>query len=491
MIAPGMPAAPYGPPQDDASDFQDVLAAMLSGGAADIGPPGSRPSLPIDMEETAAAADADGDETIPGSAGDQTTFPAPPDRADAGAGAQPLVLPGTVHAKGHEPQVLPETAQGKGRDPLVLPGTTQGKGPEPQILPDAAQGKGREPLVLPGAAQAKGLEPQVLPDVAQGKGRDPLILPGTPPGKGLQPQVLPGTAQGKGREPQILPGGTSGEVASGQLTGDSMKLAPDGEEPVQPGRGGQPAVPAPRPDVPALRPLTERTAKPLDEMKMKPEGAADPAAVKSATPAPAVSASGGAAVAKPFAPLAGAAPTADVARAPEPSPGSLGDAPATLTETSAPPRDHSLSTLSRGSIDATAQIAAQIQRRLEGRSTRFEIALRPAELGRVDVKLDIDAEGRLAARLAFDNPAAATDLRGRVDELRRQLEAAGFDLADDAFEFAERDSGSSAFDRGQDARHGQNRAFAAAARLKTEIDVAQPPQWLTLSLSPSGVDMKV
>ena len=178
------------------------------------------------------------------------------------------------------------------------------------------------------------------------------------------------------------------------------------------------------------------------------------------------------------------------AATPEETPSRSGSA-ASASEAAAPTRGHSLSTLSRASIDATAQIAAQIQRRLEGRSTRFEIALRPAELGRVDVKLDIDAEGRLAARLAFDNPVAATDLRGRVDELRRQLEAAGFELAEDAFEFAERDSGSSAFDRGQDTRHGQGRAFAAAARLNTEIDVAQPPQWLAHSLSPSGVDMKV
>ena len=135
-------------------------------------------------------------------------------------------------------------------------------------------------------------------------------------------------------------------------------------------------------------------------------------------------------------------------------------------------------------------VAAQIARKLEGRSTRFEIALRPDELGRVDVKLDIDSEGRLAARLAFDNPAAATDLRGRVDDLRRQLEAAGFQLAEDAFEFAERDSGSSAFDRGQDARQNPGRAFAAASRLNNDADAVQP-RWVSLSLSPSGVDMKV
>ena len=165
--------------------------------------------------------------------------------------------------------------------------------------------------------------------------------------------------------------------------------------------------------------------------------------------------------------------------------------PVSSTSTATPSRESSLSGLSRATIDATAQIAAQILRKLEGRSTRFEMALTPDDLGRVDVKLDIDSEGRLAARLAFDNPAAATDLRGRADQLRRELEDAGFHLADDAFEFAERDSGSSSFDRGQDSRKGQNRAFAAAARLNAEIDVAQPPRWMALSLSPSGVDLKV
>jgi flagellar hook-length control protein FliK len=182
--------------------------------------------------------------------------------------------------------------------------------------------------------------------------------------------------------------------------------------------------------------------------------------------------------------------------APRSEPPSIDAAPAaenvaTATSSSAQPREASLSGLSRATIDATAQIAAQILRKLEGRSTRFEMALRPDDLGRVDVKLDIDSEGRLAARLAFDNPIAATDLRGRVDDLRRELEEAGFHLADDAFEFAERDSGSSGFDRGQDARHGQNRAFAAASRLNAEIDVAQPPRWMALSLSPAGVDLKV
>ena len=154
-----------------------------------------------------------------------------------------------------------------------------------------------------------------------------------------------------------------------------------------------------------------------------------------------------------------------------------------------------LSTLSRATIETTAQIAAQIVRKLEGRSTRFEMALTPEGLGNVDVSLDIDADGKLIARMAFDNPLAATELRGRADELRRQLQDAGFTVADDALSFAERDAssgqqGGSAFDRHPDARN--TRAFGAASRLEADADRrVTPSAWIPLTLTPDRVDMKV
>lgn len=179
------------------------------------------------------------------------------------------------------------------------------------------------------------------------------------------------------------------------------------------------------------------------------------------------------------------------------------DAPADLApsqqlldaQTAAPAgqRDLSLSQLSRATVETTAQLAAQIIRKLEGRSTRFDMALTPEGLGRVDVSLEIDSDGRLAARLAFDNPAAATDLRARADELRRQLQDAGFQLTQDSLEFSERNpssgfSGGGAFDRAPD-----RRAFVGAARLAAQADTALPPPgpWASLSLTPDRVDMKV
>ena len=151
-----------------------------------------------------------------------------------------------------------------------------------------------------------------------------------------------------------------------------------------------------------------------------------------------------------------------------------------------------LSGISHSAIQATAQIAAQIVRKLEGRSTRFEMALTPDDLGQVDVSISIDADGQLAARLAFDNPLAALDLRGRADELRRQLEEAGFRLAEDALQFAERDP-SSRRDGTFDQRSRQ--AFVRSGRLAedADIEISAPVagRWMSLSLTPDRVDVKV
>jgi flagellar hook-length control protein FliK len=149
--------------------------------------------------------------------------------------------------------------------------------------------------------------------------------------------------------------------------------------------------------------------------------------------------------------------------------------------------------LAKATLETTAQISAQILRKLEGRSTRFDMTLTPESLGRVDVSLTIEADGQVAARLAFDNPAAASEMRGRVDELRRQLADAGLTLNRDNLEFTERNpqsgSGQGSFDHHQD-----RRAFTGAARLNQEADLATlpvPAPWAVSSQTPDRVDVKV
>ncbi|MBB5771155.1 hypothetical protein HNP47_001124 [Brevundimonas vesicularis] len=176
--------------------------------------------------------------------------------------------------------------------------------------------------------------------------------------------------------------------------------------------------------------------------------------------------------------------------APIASPASTDAQPA--QQAAASSHSQGLSTLSRATVETTAQLAAQMARKLEGRSTRFDMVLTPEDLGRVDVSLEIGKDGQLSARLAFDNPAAAADLKGRADELRRQLQEAGFQVAGDALDFSQRDpsAGGGAFERQQQ----RNALFAGGTRLAAQADmpiVPAPSAWINHSLTPDRVDLKV
>jgi flagellar hook-length control protein FliK len=220
----------------------------------------------------------------------------------------------------------------------------------------------------------------------------------------------------------------------------------------------------------------EKTGEPTpsaSQQAAQPDASASEAASASPTP-------GTETPARPPQIEAAATPATPLPAAPQP--------PATTTTSPTLVAHTGLSHLSQATLETTVQIAAQITRKLDGRSTRFEMGLTPEGLGRVDVSLDIDSGGRLTARLAFDNPLAATELRGKADELRRELQNAGFTVAHDGLDFSERQSSSgNGFDR------QQGRAFASASRITADPNLPQPASaaWVSLSLTRSGVDMKV
>ncbi len=117
------------------------------------------------------------------------------------------------------------------------------------------------------------------------------------------------------------------------------------------------------------------------------------------------------------------------------------------TTTSLTPAAH-IAHAVRGAPETVANLAAQILKKLEGQSTRFDLELDPAGLGKVNVRLEIGAQGALTAAMSFDNPQAAAELRGRAAELQKALEQAGFNLAGGlTFDVAS--------DRGQQQQPGQ------------------------------------
>ena len=57
--------------------------------------------------------------------------------------------------------------------------------------------------------------------------------------------------------------------------------------------------------------------------------------------------------------------------------------------------------------------------------SRFEIRLDPAELGRIDVRIDVDRHGQVTSHLTVERPETLSMLRQDANQLQRALDDAG------------------------------------------------------------------
>ncbi len=85
---------------------------------------------------------------------------------------------------------------------------------------------------------------------------------------------------------------------------------------------------------------------------------------------------------------------------------------------------------------ALASFATSVAQRAQGGSTRFEIRLDPAALGRVQVKLEVSADNRVEAMVSTHRPDVLADLQRGADSLRRALSDLGFDVSSDGLAFS-------------------------------------------------------
>jgi flagellar hook-length control protein FliK len=171
--------------------------------------------------------------------------------------------------------------------------------------------------------------------------------------------------------------------------------------------------------------------------------------------------------------------------------------PATLDTTAATPTLQAAAEMpaetapTRGSPETVARLASDIARKLEGKTTRFDVQLDPLGLGKVDVSIEINADGRLSASLSFDSAQTAADLRGRAGELRQALEKAGFDLADGGLSFDMNNPGGSG---GREARETlaawSSRAFQTARSGLEQAD-ALAARSISSRTPSGGVDIRI
>jgi flagellar hook-length control protein FliK len=75
--------------------------------------------------------------------------------------------------------------------------------------------------------------------------------------------------------------------------------------------------------------------------------------------------------------------------------------------------------------------------------SRFEIRLDPAELGRIDVRIDVDRNGQVTSHLTVEKPETLSMLRQDAPQLQRALSDAGLSTSDSGLQFSLRDQSSS------------------------------------------------
>lgn len=134
-------------------------------------------------------------------------------------------------------------------------------------------------------------------------------------------------------------------------------------------------------------------------------------------------------------------------------------------------------------------LAADIALRAAGGNSRFEIRLDPAELGRIDVRLDVDKHGQVTSHLTVERPATLDMLRRDAPQLQQALEDAGLKTGDSGLQFSLRDQSSS----GQQNDNGSGRQ---SQRLVIAEENAAPAQAAGRSYgrmlgSSGGVDIRV
>ncbi len=135
------------------------------------------------------------------------------------------------------------------------------------------------------------------------------------------------------------------------------------------------------------------------------------------------------------------------------------------------------------------QVSKQITSAVREGADKIKIQLNPAELGRVDIKLELGHDGRILAVIAADNQESLDLLQQDSKTLEKALQDAGFETSDDSLNF-------SLSQHGQEEEEFQKASGDSSSDKETETtgdEVAADidPAYLSSSASEGGLDIAV
>jgi flagellar hook-length control protein FliK len=96
-------------------------------------------------------------------------------------------------------------------------------------------------------------------------------------------------------------------------------------------------------------------------------------------------------------------------------------------------------------------LAVEIAASLQSGKTRFEVRLDPADLGRIDVRIDVDRNGQVTSHLTVEKPETLSMLQQDAPQLQQALNDAGLKTGSGGLQFSLRDQSSSGQNSGNQA----------------------------------------
>lgn len=116
-------------------------------------------------------------------------------------------------------------------------------------------------------------------------------------------------------------------------------------------------------------------------------------------------------------------------------------------------------------------LAVEIAAKSQSGAKQFDIRLDPPELGRVEVRLSIDATGKASAHLSADQPQTLDLLQKDAPSLTRALRDAGLDVSQNGLNFSLRQQSGDTGAGNNQGRGGNGRSFTLSAT--ASIDATQ------------------
>lgn len=145
----------------------------------------------------------------------------------------------------------------------------------------------------------------------------------------------------------------------------------------------------------------------------------------------------------------------------------------TSTQASTHVQQAAVDTGAQRATPAAAQVGREIIRRFDGGNTSFELRLDPAEMGRVEVRMEVTRDNRVTAVITADNPQALTELARNARELEQQLQSAGLQLSENGLSFDLRQGGQGS-ESEQANVNGRGGAGEAISAEQQQAPVARP-----------------